>query len=88
MLVGFGDLGTAWTGLHPYSEDNYLFTNEIELPPLNITVKVQKDPLVGGFGFGARTRVLGYFIRADLAWGVEDMIVQPSIFYLSLSLDF
>ena len=88
MLVGFGDLGTAWTGLHPYSEDNYLFTNEIELPPLNITVRVQKDPLVGGFGFGARTRVLGYFIRADLAWGVEDMIVQPSIFYLSLSLDF
>lgn len=88
MLVGFGDVGTAWTGLHPYSDENYLFTNEIEQPPLNITVKVQKDPFVGGFGFGARTRILGYFIRADLAWGVEDMIVQPSVFYLSLSLDF
>ncbi|MCB2222329.1 MAG: hypothetical protein KQI35_18240 [Bacteroidetes bacterium] len=88
MVVGFGDFGTAWTGLHPYSEENYLFTNKIEQPPLNITVKVQKDPFVGGFGFGARTRVLGYFIRADLAWGVEDMVVQPSVFYLSLSLDF
>lgn len=88
QVVGFGDLGSAWTGLHPYSDDNFLFTNRIEQSPLNITVKVQKDPIVGGFGFGARTRVLGYFIRADLAWGVEDLVVQPSVFYLSLSLDF
>ncbi len=88
QIVGFGDVGSAWTGLHPFDDDNYLFTNKIEQAPLNITVKVQKDPIVGGFGFGARTRLLGYFIRADLAWGVEDMVVQPSVFYLSLSLDF
>lgn len=88
QVVGFGDVGSSWTGLHPYSDDNFLFTNHIEQSPLNITVKVQKDPIVGGFGFGARTRVLGYFIRADLAWGVEDLVVQPSVFYLSLSLDF
>jgi hypothetical protein len=88
QIVGFGDIGSAWTGLHPYSDDNFLFTNRIEQAPLNITVKVQKDPIVGGFGFGARTRILGYFIRADLAWGVEDLVVQPSVFYLSLSLDF
>ena len=88
QIVGFGDVGTAWTGWHPYSEDNYLFTNKIEQAPLNITVKLQKDPIVGGFGFGARTRLLGYFIRADVAWGVEDRQVMPAIFYLSLSLDF
>ena len=88
QIVGFGDVGTAWTGLHPYSDENYLFTNTIEQPPLNITVKIQKEPIVGGFGFGARTRLLGYFIRADVAWGVEDNQVQPAIFYFSLSLDF
>ncbi len=88
QMVGFGDIGTAWTGLHPYSEDNFLYTNNIRQSPLNVTVKVQKEPIVGGFGFGARTRLLGYFIRADLAWGVEDYMIQPSIFYLSLSLDF
>jgi hypothetical protein len=88
QIVGFGDIGTAWTGLQPYSSDNFLFTNTIERPPLNITVKVQKEPIVGGFGFGARTRLLGYFIRGDVAWGVEDRKVQPAIFYLSLSLDF
>ena len=88
QIVGFGDVGTAWTGLHPYSDENFLFTNTIERPPLNITVKLQRDPIVGGFGFGARTRILGYFIRADVAWGVEDLVVNPAIFYLSLSLDF
>jgi Tol biopolymer transport system component len=88
QLVGFGDVGTAWTGLHPYSDDNFLYTRKIEQPPLNITVKVQKEPIVGGFGFGARTRVLGYFIRGDLAWGVEDGKATPAIFYFSLSLDF
>lgn len=88
QIVGFGDVGTAWTGPGPYSDENFLFTNKIEQSPLNITVKVQKDPIVGGFGFGARSRILGYFIRADFAWGVEDYQVQPSVFYLSLSLDF
>jgi len=88
QIVGFGDIGTAWTGLHPWSNDNFLFTNNIQRPPLNITVKVQKEPVVGGFGFGARTRLLGYFIRGDVAWGVEDGKVLPAIFYLSLSLDF
>ena len=88
QIVGFGDVGTAWTGLHPYSNDNFLYTNTIDQPPLHITVKVQKEPIVGGFGFGARTRLLGYFIRGDLAWGVEDYEVQSPIFYFSLSLDF
>ncbi|MBN2173509.1 MAG: PD40 domain-containing protein [Bacteroidales bacterium] len=88
QVVGFGDVGTAWTGLQPFSDDNYLYTRVVRQSPLNITVKVQKEPIVGGFGFGARTRLLGYFIRADLAWGVEDMEVQPSVFYFSLSLDF
>jgi hypothetical protein len=88
QVVGFGDIGTAWTGLHPYSEENFLYTNNIHQSPLNITVREQKEPIVGGFGFGARTRLLGYFIRADIAWGVEDYMIQPSIFYLSLSLDF
>lgn len=41
-----------------------------------ITVREQRQPFVGGFGFGARARLLGYFIRADYAWGVEDMVVN------------
>lgn len=88
QVVGFGDLGTAWTGWDPYSKDNALFTRIIEDGPISVVLEEQKDPLVGGFGFGLRSRVLGYFLRADWAWGVEDRRVGDSVFYLSLSLDF
>jgi hypothetical protein len=88
QIVGFGDIGTAWTGFNPYSKENSLFTRTIIRPPLLITIEEQRDPIVEGFGCGLRSRIFGYFIRADLAWGVEDGIVNKPQFYLSLSLDF
>jgi len=88
QIVAFGDIGTAWTGSNPWSSDNQLFRKYIYRNPLFIEVEMIKDPLVGGFGGGLRTRLLGYFIRADLAWGVEDGHVRKPIFYFSLSLDF
>ncbi len=88
QIVGFGDFGTAWTGTTPYSDENALFTRVITKGALKITIREQREPLVGGFGFGARSRLLGYFIRADYAWGVEDLVITKPIFYVSLSLDF
>jgi WD40 repeat protein len=88
QIVGFGDIGLAWAGKDPYSEENSFYIRYIQDGSLWIKVREQKEPLVGGFGFGARTRVLGYFLRGDVAWGVEDRKVKQPIFYLSLSLDF
>ena len=88
QLVAFGDVGTAWTGTSPWSADNELFTRYIQSNPLFIKVEMQKDPVVEGFGFGARTRLFGYFLRGDLAWGVEDGRIRKPVFYFSLSLDF
>ena len=36
---------------------------------------------------GLRARLLGYFMRGDWAWGVEDGVIQKGIFQFSLSLD-
>lgn len=89
QVVAFGDVGTAWTGWNPYDEDNVLYTRYVESGPLRIKVQYEKDPLIGGVGFGARTKLLGYFIKADLAWGIEDgTIKKKPKFYLSMSLDF
>ena len=88
QVIGFGDIGTAWTGKSPYSEDNTLNTQVINANPLIITLKNQKEPIIGGYGWGLRSRVWGYFVRADWAWGVEDGVALPRVFYLSLSLDF
>ncbi len=88
QFVAFGDVGTAWTGPTPYSPENSLFTRYVDSGPLHISVEIQKEPIVGGFGVGARIHLLGYFIRGDVAWGVEDYRVRKPVYYLSLSLDF
>ena len=88
QVVGFTDIGSAWQGLNPLTEENTYYTKTINSKPLDITVKVQKDPLIAGYGFGLRSTLFGYFLRADWAWGVEDQVVMPRIFYISLSLDF
>lgn len=88
QIVAFGDIGTAWTGPSPYSPENSLFTRYVDSGPLHISVEIQKEPIVGGFGLGARLHLLGYYIRGDVSWGVEDYRVRKPVYYLSLSLDF
>ncbi|NVO20818.1 MAG: PD40 domain-containing protein [Bacteroidetes bacterium] len=88
QVVGFYDMGAAWKGMDPTTQENTFFTQYIYRPPLYVTVQVQKSPLVAGYGFGLRSSLLGYFVRADWSWGIEDNVIQPRQFYLSLSLDF
>ena len=86
----FGDFGTAWTGFTPYSPNNCLYTRIIDNGPIHAEVKRQVDPFVGGFGIGARFSILGYFLRFDYAWGVEDWHIdnKKGMFMFSLGTDF
>jgi hypothetical protein len=88
QVIGFGDLGMAWYDKNPYSEENVLNKNVYSGNPVTLTVYNQKEPIVGGYGFGLRSRLLGYFIRLDFAWGVDDKKVQKGMTYLSLTTDF
>jgi len=88
QVIGFADGGTAWNGWSPYSENNSLNTKTIVQGPLTIKITSQQEPLVGGLGWGLRSRILGYFVRTDWAWGYENGEFQPRMFYLSLNLDF
>lgn len=90
QLMGFFDAGTAWTGWNPYDASNSFNTTVVSSPgsPLYITLENQREPIVYGYGWGVRSRILGYFIRFDWAWGVDDGVRYKSVKYLSLSLDF
>ena len=88
QIVGFFDVGSAWTGLHPYSEENAFNEQVVRAGNLTVTVENNQDPIVYGYGWGLRSRLLGYFVRVDWAWGVDDGVVLPSVFYVSLALDF
>ncbi len=88
QIIAFGDLGTAFTGVNPFSLDNRTYEQVIREKPLVITVETLKSPLVGSVGAGLRTTILGYFIRFDLGWGIENNRVKKPVYHLSFSLDF
>ncbi|MCO6501082.1 MAG: hypothetical protein J5I47_12010 [Vicingus serpentipes] len=88
QAIGFTDVGTAWNGLNPWDKSNAVNKDIITDGPITVTIFKNAEPIVAGYGFGFRTTFLGYFVRADWAWGVENQITKDKpIFYLSLSLD-
>ncbi len=86
QLVQFVDLGTAWNGTY----------NKIQRPSTsygtgNVLVKLKAGgvgPFAGGYGFGARSTLLGYFIRFDAAWEMNGFFQGKPQMYLALGLDF
>ncbi len=88
QIVGFGDIGSAWLGLNPYSDENIMVPETYYQKPITVIVKTPRNPLVGGMGLGLRTTVFGYFLRFDVAWGIEELHVYSPRYVLSFSLDF
>ena len=88
QVVPFFDAGSAWLGLLPTGENNAYATRYIYNNPLIVKVITNRDPFVYGYGIGLRTTLLGYFIRWDYAWGVENRELRGANSYFSLGLDF
>ncbi len=88
QVVTFFDAGSAWTGWNPYSDENLFNRTEVVQIPVNVTITNNREPLIYGYGFGLHSRLLGYFVRADWAWGVDDGRILDRVFYISLNMDF
>jgi hypothetical protein len=85
--VQFVDLGTAWNGGY----------NKIRRPELiftsteNVRVKIKAGgigPFAGGYGFGARSTLLGYFLKFDVSWPMNVLFKGKPITYFALGVDF
>jgi len=88
QIVAFGDLGSAWNGRTPFSEDNEFNTITVVDGPITIRLDNKRNPIIGSFGGGLRTKLLGYFLKLDYAFGVEDGQVLDPIFHISMGFDF
>ena len=91
QLVGFFDAGTAWSGVSPFNRSSAYDTEyvpENQQGTVVVTIETNRDPIVYGYGFGLRAQLLGYFLRFDWAWGIENRVILPRVFYFSMSLDF
>jgi hypothetical protein len=88
QIVGFADVGTAWVGESPLSDDNPIRNETISTGQITVTYEDINQPVVAGIGGGLRTTLLGYFVRADWGWGIENgAIADKPLFMFSLSLD-
>lgn len=88
QIIGFADIGSAWNGPNPYSDDNSFNNIRVNNGSVTVTYKNQNDPIIGGTGWGLRTKVWGYFVRFDYAWGIENGLFLDPVTYLSFGLDF
>ncbi len=89
QLTGFYDAGLAFHGNGPFSSKNPLNKVQVSSPPLiNLEVEYFRDPLVMGYGAGLRTQLLGYFVKADYAWGIETRKIQKPKWYITFGMDF
>ncbi|MHA8082506.1 hypothetical protein ACST14_03700 [Aquirufa sp. A-Brett2-15D] len=90
QLVGFTDVGTAWSGSSPFAKSNGFNTNIYggNTNPFRATVTDYRNPFLVGYGIGARATVFGYFVKLDYAFGLENKEVKSPITYLTLGYDF
>jgi len=90
QVVGFADAGTAWSGFSPWDKDDAYNTEIVGggTNPVRVIIDKKRSPIIVGYGFGVRSKLLGYFIRLDWAWGIDNNVILPRVFYFSLSLDF
>jgi hypothetical protein len=88
QLVQFFDLGTAWNGAYDKIErPSVLYST----PGNPVIVKIKAGgigPFAGGYGFGVRSTVLGYFLRFDAAWEMNSFFKGKPQLYFAMGLDF
>lgn len=88
QLVQFVDLATAWNGRY-----NKIGRPEIVYSepgsPVSVVVKAPGiGPFLGSYGFGARSTLLGYFIRFDAGWPMSGFFEGRPKMHVSLGFDF
>jgi len=90
QFIGFYDIGSAWTGKSPFQEGNTVNTKIVSEPGsvFEAIVKTSRNPWLQSYGFGLRTVMLGYYVRLDFSYPIEDYQVDDMKFYLSLGYDF
>ncbi len=86
QIVQFFDLGAAWNGKFDKLERPSVVYGQ---PPVTVRVKAGGiGPFAGGYGFGARSTLLGYFLRADAAWEMNSFFRGKPMWHFAMGFDF
>ncbi|MBL7736222.1 MAG: hypothetical protein JNL51_12245 [Chitinophagaceae bacterium] len=88
QLIQFIDLGSAWNGTY-----NKLQRPVLTYPPGGGDVVVNLraggiGPFIGGYGFGVRSTLLGYFLRLDAGWEMRGVFRGKPLLHFAMGVDF
>lgn len=84
QLVGFTDIGNAFSGKINNTEEEQIIPGY----PFSASVVNYRSPFLVGFGGGIRTMFLGYYIKADLGWGLQNNLLSKPQLYITFGYDF
>ena len=89
QLTQFIDLGSAWNGAYnKLSRPSITYTDPSD-PTVSVKLKAPGiGPFLGGYGFGARSTLLGYFLKLDAGWPMSGFFQGSPILYFSMGFDF
>jgi len=88
QFTAFYDIGSSWSGAPPFTRDRAVSFNIIREGSFEAEIKNYLNPWLYSYGLGVRTVVLGYYLKFDFAWPVENYVVQKPRGFLTLGFDF
>jgi hypothetical protein len=95
QVIQFVDLGSAWNGTYnkiarPSNSYPPVDPNNPGVPPpVSVLIKAGGiGPFVGGYGFGVRSMLLGYFLRLDAAWEMNVFFKGKPYLHFAMGVDF
>jgi hypothetical protein len=90
QFIAFYDIGTSWSGKPPFDSENSVSYEEINTGggAFNIKIKNYLNPWLYSYGLGVRTVMLGYYMKFDVAWPVENYEVAKPRLHVTLGFDF
>ncbi|MEL6672960.1 MAG: BamA/TamA family outer membrane protein [Bacteroidota bacterium] len=87
-LIPFVDAGTVWEDGNPFSKKRPTDNQIITTGGLTVRLQTLKSPFLLGVGTGLRTKLLGFSLRTDLAWGIDDNTLQAPVMTISVGKNF
>lgn len=94
QFTAFYDIGTSWTGPIPINSRNSVRKRVVPEDPTEsgspfvIEINEYLNPWLYSYGVGLRTMMLGYYMKFDLAWPVENYTVKDPRLSITLGFDF
>jgi outer membrane protein assembly factor BamA len=88
-VLQFFDFGSAWNGKYSGIERPTVHYTDPNNPNLEVLIRAGGiGPLVGSYGFGIRSTILGYFLRLDTGWEMLGFFKAKPVWHFSMGLDF